>query len=151
MSRLRSPVRMLLRPEWFLFGWTVVAGLWWMTALTLVRRDRRVRHKPGSHTETLSIFKPIPCVHDDSLFSAVESFANQLDEHTELLLGIEQQAAARWEPLRRERVKIVSVPRPAKFLSPKVSWLQTLAEHATGDWWMWSDADMTLPVGGLAT
>ncbi len=144
-------------PDWLLWAWTAVAGLWWVMALTLAGRDRRARG--GSQTDSpavrphpqISIFKPIPSVHDDSLFDAVQSFADQLDERAELLLGVEQPDCARWKRFAdRDRVKLICAPRPAQFLSPKVSWFHTLAGHATGEIWFWSDADMLLPAGGLA-
>ncbi len=144
-------------PDWLLWAWTAVAGLWWAMALTLVGRDRRARRDSqtdGSESRPdpqLSIFKPIPSVHDDSLFAAVESFTSQLDERAELLLGVEQQDCARWKRFADcDRVKLICAPRPAQFLSPKVSWFHTLAGHATGETWFWSDADMILPAGGLA-
>ncbi len=147
---------MSLHPEWWLCGWTVAAAAWWIIAIVFVGRvtSRGAARAPAeisAPTLKLSIFKPIPSIHDDSLFAAVESFASQLDEHSELLLGIEEQHATRWQSFRRDRVKLICLPRPAQFLSPKVSWFHTLAGHATGELWLWSDADMVLPAGGLAS
>jgi ceramide glucosyltransferase len=141
-------------PEWLLWSWTAVAGAWWAIALRLVARASRPFCPEERHGRdargTVSIFKPIPTLHDESLFAAVESFVRELDERAELLLGVEEQDAGRWESFRRERVKLICGPRPAQFLSPKVSWFHTLAPHATGAIWFWSDADMVLPAGGLA-
>ena len=141
-------------PEWLLWGWAAAAGLWWVIAIVLVGRvtSRGASHPPAEvsgPTPKLSIFKPIPSIHDESLFAAVESFASQLDDRSELLLGIEEQHTHRWKSFHRDRIKLVCGPRPAQFLSPKVSWFHTLAAHATGELWLWSDADMVLTAGGL--
>jgi len=110
---------------------------------------------------TVSIFKPIAALHEagppPSLIRAMESFVSQLDDGAEMLLGVEDRDAAKWQPVveqwRRKfpgaRLKPIVAPRPAQFLSPKVSWFQTLSEHATGEYWMWSDTDIIAPPGFL--
>jgi ceramide glucosyltransferase len=145
--------------EWALWAWTAAGVAWRLIALRLVGRDRRARRETPRtdgpavrphQDQMLSIFKPIPTRHDDSLFEAVESFVGQLDDQVELLLGVEERDAFRWKAFaRHERVKLIAAPRPVQFLSPKVSWFHTLAAHATGEVWFWSDADMVLPLGGL--
>ena len=135
---------------------------WWAVAVALVMRRRAgIRRPPVDDPRKLSIFKPLPSLAaDDSparLAAALESFVCQLDDRAELLLGIEEQDGPRWRAVLNgwlvqypaAGVKVICVPRPAQFLSPKVSWFYTLARQATGDLWMWSDADMVLPAGGL--
>jgi ceramide glucosyltransferase len=48
-------------------------------------------------------------------------------------------------------LKPIVQPRPARFLSPKVSWFHTLAEYAGGELWMWSDSDILAPPGLIDT
>ncbi len=149
-------------PEFWLCAWTAAAAVWWAVGLALVwRRTGSVRPTAADDRRKLSIFKPVPALASDDtparLASALESFVSQLDESAELLLGIEEQDRARWRPVLEAwraryplaQMKVVCVARPAQFLSPKVSWFYTLAKQAAGELWMWSDADMVLPAGGL--
>jgi hypothetical protein len=160
-------------PEWLLTGWTALAALWWWIALRLVRASPKLRRRPGdapvaghrcgeaAAAATLTIFKPLPRLPRDAptpdQVAALESFVAQLDSTAEMLLGIEQPDRDKWRPLIENwrcrypsaRLQVICVPRPAQFLSPKVSWHHTLAEHARGQWWMWSDADMIAPAGFL--
>jgi ceramide glucosyltransferase len=155
--------------EWTLVGWSLLAMCWWSIAIWLVsgernrsgRLRRAVRVVAPTTRPTVSIFKPIAALHDGSpspaLIAAMESFVSQLDDRAEMLLGIEDRDAAKWKPVverwqrkfPRHRLKPVIAPRPAQFLSPKVSWFQTLSEHATGEYWMWSDTDIVAPPGFL--
>jgi ceramide glucosyltransferase len=149
-------------PEFWLCAWTAAAAAWWTVALALVaRRQASPRSTPADDPRKLSIFKPVPALTADDtparLASALESFVSQLDNRAELLLGVEEQDGVRWQPVLdawrakypAAEVNVVCVPRPAQFLSPKVSWFYTLARQAAGELWMWSDADMVLPAGGL--
>jgi ceramide glucosyltransferase len=155
--------------EWTLVGWSLLAVCWWVIAISLVscerNRSRRVRAEASATTSqtkpTVSIFKPIAALREAappaSLVSAMESFVRELDDDAEMLLGIEDKDAAKWRPvveqwqrdIPRARLKPVIAPRPAQFLSPKVSWFQTLSEHAIGELWMWSDTDIVAPPGFL--
>jgi ceramide glucosyltransferase len=157
------------RLEWTLVIWTLLAMCWWAIAIGLVACERRWsrRARPGATgltpqtKPTVSIFKPIAALRDQapppSLVAAMESFVRELDDAAEMLLGIEDKDAARWQPVierwrqdfPRARLKVVTAVRPAQFLSPKVSWFHRLADHATGELWMWSDTDITAPPGFL--
>lgn len=149
-------------PECWLCAWTAAAAGWWAVALALVsRRPVSLPPTPVEDPRKLSIFKPVPALAADDtparLASALESFVSQIDERAEVLLGVEEQDGGRWQPVLEAwrakypaaQVKVICVPRPALFLSPKVSWFYTLARQAAGELWMWSDADMVLPAGGL--
>ncbi len=153
--------------EWILIGWTGLAACWWAVAIGLVYGKRRRHIAPDLaklvSAGKLSIFKPIPAIVEaipsPQLVAALESFVSQLGDQDELLLGIEQKEITKWEPVvERWRKKFpqanlqpVVKPRPAQFLNPRVSWCHTLAEHAEGELWLWSDTDMIAPAGALAT
>ena len=157
--------------EWLLISWSLLAVGWWGVAAALVVRGRcRALGRSGKKTEgirrkpaTLSIFKPIAglrgIVPSPPLIAALESFINQMDESVEMLLGIEDGDAEKWQPIieqwrrkfPRAELKPVVVPRPTRFLSPKVSWFHVLADQAGGELWMWSDSDIVAPPGLLDT
>jgi ceramide glucosyltransferase len=157
--------------EWGLVGWSLLAACWWGMAIWLVSRERRQPHRRrGNVTNTtprnrptVSIFKPIAALRGDApssqMVAALESFVSQLDGNGEMLLGIEERDAPKWQPVieqwRRSfphaQLKSITTPRPARFQSPKVSWFHTLADHARGELWMWSDADIMGPPGLLDT
>ena len=144
--------------EWLLIGWSLLAAGWWGIATWLVTRGRgralvrRGNAPAGSERKlpTLSIFKPIASLQSDvpspQLIGALESFVSQMDGSVEMLLGIEDGDAEKWQPVIEQwrrgfpqaELKPVVVPRPTRFLSPKVSWFYVLAAHAGGELWMWS-------------
>src|SRR5579871_2243754 len=155
--------------EWILVVWTLLAAAWWTIAIVVTWRQQR-RSRSGavtlsaafsSESPTVTIFKPIASLGTEeppaSLVAALESFIVQLDSRSEMLLGIQRDEAEPWEPVLERwrgkfpvaRVKSVVRAKPNFFLSPKVSWLHALAEHATGEWWMWSDSDIVAPAGML--
>ncbi len=140
-------------------GWTAAAGCWWLLAVWVVRRrqtDPIFVGRGEGRSEGLTVFKPIP---PRSLreAAAVETFVAQTDDRTEVLVGLETEDAAAWEPILAgwrakypaANFRAIIAARPRQFLSPKVSWFHTLAEHARGEMWMWSDADMIAPPGLL--
>ena len=154
---------MWLQAEWWFCGWTVLAALWWLMAYVLVARSRRVPPlKRSADSPSLSIFKPVPALGDGEvpprLVAALESFIQQLDEHSELLLGFEKRDQTRWEPVvdnwRRKypqaRLNVTFAPQPNHFPNPKISWEHTLAPRARGKLWLWSDADIIAPAGTVA-
>ena len=87
----------------------------------------------------------------------METFVAQTNVNTEVLLGIETEDEPVWQPILagwREKYphanfRAIIQPRPHQFLSPKVSWFHTLAAHARGELWLWSDADMIAPANLL--
>ena len=115
-----------------------------------------------NRSSSLSIFKPLPPLRGSSpgaLAAALESFVCQLDDATELLLGIEDQDGPVWKPILKAweqkyptaKVRYVCQPRSLELISPKVSWHRILSEYARGELWLWSDADILAPPGLLAT
>ena len=156
---------MSLLLEWTLAGWTLLALCWWAIAIGLVACERYRccgRRVSGSRARpSVSIFKPIAPLREEapppSLVRALETFVRELDDAAEMLLGIEENDASKWQPVidcwrrgyPRARLKPITALRPAQFLSPKVSWFQRLSEHATGEYWMWSDTDIIAPPGFL--
>jgi ceramide glucosyltransferase len=160
--------RMSPRLEWLLVSWSLLAASWWGTAIWLVsRRGCRPLLRSGaadadSQTRpTISIFKPIPALDgrglSPQLIGALESFVSQLDETAEMLLGIEETDATNWLPLIEQwrakfpgaQLNVIVAARPQTFANPKVSWQFALASRARGQVWLWSDADVLLPAGGL--
>ncbi len=157
--------------EWVLVGWSLLAVCWWGLAIWLVsrerhparRRSRDVADITPRNKPTVSIFKPMAALRGEAppreLIVAMESFVSQLDGDGEMLLGIEERDASKWQPVieqwrsrfSRAQLKPIVVPRPTRFLSPKVSWFHTLADHARGELWMWSDSDIVAPPGLLDT
>jgi ceramide glucosyltransferase len=155
------------RLEWLLISWSLLAVCWWGTAIWLVSRGRcqppvrsgEVPEGIGQNRAILSIFKPIAGLQgaapSPQLVAALESFVSQMDESAEMLLGIEEGDAEEWQPIierwrekfSRVQLKPIVAPRPVRFLSPKASWFHTLAAHAGGELWMWSDADIVAPPG----
>jgi len=157
--------------EWLLIGWSLLAACWWGIAIWLVSRGRyrpfmrseNVPEGSDQNRSTLSIFKPIAglrgAVPSPQLIAALESFVNQMDEDMEMLLGIEEGDAEEWQPVIDRwtkkfpsvQLKPIVVPRPDRFPSPKISWFDTLAAHAGGELWMWSDADIVASPGLIYT
>jgi ceramide glucosyltransferase len=157
--------------ERVLIGWSLLATCWWAIAIWLVSRERNgpSRRRKAVVDVTprdglvVSVFKPIAALRGDEpspqLIAALESFVSQMDESAEMLLGIEERDAAKWQPVieqwrgrfPRARLKPIAQPRPARFLSPKISWFHTLADHAGGELWMWSDSDIVAPPGLVDT
>lgn len=112
-----------------LWGWTLIAGIWWCIALFLLRTNwhralksskpnlvkieqQTIQDKPialqNTPQITLSIFKPTPPLSHQSTSSlfiwklALESFLQQMEPSHELLLGIFPEDLASWRPLLNE-------------------------------------------------
>jgi ceramide glucosyltransferase len=152
--------------EWLLIGWTALAAGWWLVALWLVRcrpllrsgvaRGADSQSRPTTDEASLSIFKPIPPASVREA-RAIESFVAQTDASAELLLGVEERDRVAWTKIVEDwrakypaaTVQLVCVPRPNRFTNPRVSWQYTLAQHAAGELWLWSDADIVAPPGFL--
>jgi ceramide glucosyltransferase len=154
----------------FLFSllllWTVCGLGWWWWAGQLAGRGRefpQTGEAPGlaERSGRISIFKPVPPLQgtrpDPRTVAAIESFVRELDGTSELLLGIGRDDAAAWaETVARwrkgradEALKVVVLDRPRQRRNPKIAWMERLAPEARGEYWLWSDADITLRPGGL--
>ena len=81
-----------------------------------------------------------------------------MDQGTELLLGLHERDLGkfeRWLASMREhfpetRLRVVwRADALGATGNPKVAGLKILAPHATGDLWLWSDADIAVPPGFL--
>lgn len=139
-----------------LCGWTLIAWLWWLIALSLVRspRPKGAEYQPDQ-PPTITLFKPLPATeHPDEQARLVEnlvSWIHQMDQHCEMLLGCHQQQLATWqtfvENMRQQypqaSLKLISHAAPlAGAANPKIAWIQILAKHAVGELWFLSDADI---------
>jgi ceramide glucosyltransferase len=148
-----------------LLVWSGLALAWWLISWWLVCRDAGTDSLVGdalpdaeSDLRRLTIFKPLapPCAEEFDP-RGIESFLSQLDEHSELLLGVHEADRARIEPwLVRMRsdhpgaaLRVVWRAEPDSVPNPKIAWLKILAPHATGELWLWSDADIVVPPGFL--
>jgi ceramide glucosyltransferase len=140
----------------------MAALCWWLAAYGLVQKCRRMPWLEGSRLqEVITIFKPLPRLGplgaSAGLRAALHSFVRQLDSDTELLLGLHEEdrvAAQPWiTPLQMAgppgSVRVFFRTGPDAHANAKISWLEWLAPHARGSWWLWSDADIVAPAGWL--
>ncbi len=144
--------------EVILIIWSLAGIAWWVIALYLVAAHRQTpREAEASYSsESLSIFKPLPILGAKGLkveAPGLESFFSQMDETTELLLGAHEAdrmvVAVFVESMRQKypalRVQIIFRISGENEGNPKIAWQKILAAHATGDLWLWSDADIVVP------
>jgi ceramide glucosyltransferase len=135
---------------------------WWLAAYWLVRRCRRAPPLAGPRlAEMISIFKPLPRLGSGGasagLREALHSFARQLDAEAELLLGLHEEDRAIVQPWIEQlqaagpggSVRVFYRSGAHTHANAKISWLEWLAPHARGAWWLWSDADIVAPAGWL--
>jgi len=145
-----------------LAAWSIAALCWWLAAYGLVRQCRQTPALAGPRLgEMITIFKPLPRLGtigaSAGLREALLSFVQQLDSNTELLLGLHEEDRARaqqWITSLQMAGPVGSVRvffRAGADLraNAKISWLEWLAPHARGSWWLWSDADIVAPAGWL--
>ncbi|HEU4618705.1 MAG TPA: glycosyltransferase [Gammaproteobacteria bacterium] len=159
-------------------GWLAAMGvwlglglLWWVVSLKLVgarsppvrkqrkQREREQRASDAIDMRRISIFKPVggPLDSDDlrRLRPCLESFAAELDEDSEMLIGIMETDRASMalvvDEMRaafpRAQIKLVVHASREDYPNHKISVMQSLARHASGELWFWSDADMEAPPG----
>ena len=148
----------------FLIAWSVAAFIWWLTALALLARG--CRRKPVSTSAaraTITVFKPLPPVRNESeraaLAEALGSFVSQLQAGDEILIGLDIADASNWEPKFQEwrtawplaQIQVLAREVPRQCANPKIAWLQVLTPSARGEIWLWSDTDVTAPPGFLNT
>jgi hypothetical protein len=145
-----------------LAGWSMVALSWWVASSWLVWRCRGAPLANGPRlAERITIFKPLPRLGSAGasarLREALHSFVRQLDGETELLLGLHEEdraGAQPWlDPLLAAGpagdVRVFYRTGEHNRANAKISWLEWLAPHARGPWWLWSDADIVAPAGWL--
>jgi ceramide glucosyltransferase len=147
----------------FLGAWTVVGILWWIGAAVLVARAnaRPVRSDTVDNRTRISIFKPIPSPLGEREFAIIrdclESFVADLDTESELLIGADEPERAQIETfitqMRTEhpsaRIELLVESLGDVKMHPKVAWNRKLSRLATGEWWLWSDADIRIPTGTI--
>lgn len=156
----------VLAPEGCLVLWSFFPIIWSAMAYRLVQRQISQPSSIPSPAEIsrplLTIFKPLPPLReqapDPQLIDALQSFVEQMDDSTEMVLGIEEQSFPFIEPwlkkwtaeFPRAHFHFVTAPKPDHFSNPKIAWLSALASHAQGEWWLWSDADIRIPTNFLS-
>ncbi|MES2309902.1 MAG: glycosyltransferase [Verrucomicrobiota bacterium] len=151
-----------------LLAWSLIAGVWWGIALLLVHFPRRSKNLSiSSFSKTsdihLSIFKPTPPLTErdrlDSWKKSIESFLSQMGPTHEMLLGILPRDIPSWQPTLdhwkktypQVSLKIISDLPEKQYPNPKIAWNKTLSLHAKGEFWLWSDLDITVPPHYLST
>ena len=91
------------------------------------------------------------------LKQCIESFVADLDELSELLIGCHEQDRMRLQAFVSEQrsrypnaaIKLVVHSDPNAYANPKIAWMKILVCFATGELWLWSDADIEAPPGTL--
>jgi ceramide glucosyltransferase len=148
--------------EILLAAWSGAGLIWWVTAWRLVATNKsdEMAFENSSTPRSLSIFKPLPPMGATGIQSeatGLESFIAQMDDTTELLLGIheaDRTAAAPFIERMRQlypqaRVKVIHRSELATMANPKIAWQKILAPQAEGELWLWSDAEIVAPPGFL--
>ena len=144
-----------------LIAWSVLGLVWWLVAWWLVvflpkGKDGEAGDEPGLF---LTLFKPLPPLGPSDFREArgLESFIGQMDERSEMVLGVHEADRSRVEPFLTamrarypgSRIEVVWREEPDSVANPKIAWLKILASHAHGELWLWSDADIVAPPGFL--
>jgi hypothetical protein len=105
----------------------------------------------------ITIFKPVagPLGRDElgRLRRCLDSFAAQLDERSEMLIGIGEADRSRITAMLDEmrtahphaQLKLIVHAVREEYPNHKISVMSSLARHASGELWFWSDADMEAP------
>jgi hypothetical protein len=79
--------------------------------------------------------------------------------HHEMLLGISREDLPHWQStldrwknqFHHARLKVVPSDPKIDYPNPKIAWNKTLAPHASGMLWLWSDLDISVPAHYLET
>ena len=140
--------------------WTTAGLAWWIISCWLVATARAPKIASEGARRSVTIFKPLPPLGPDGMRPFVRglgSFAAQLGEGSEMLLGIHEmdrgQAASFVRELLgkfpRAAIRVIHRSVPDDAANPKIAWQKILAPHATGELWLWSDADIVAPSGFL--
>ncbi len=144
--------------ESILIVWTATGLGWWLVALYLARnrRDKGVVPDEPLDERRITVFKPLARLgHGElgRLRAGLESFVATLDRNSEMIVGCHQADEAVVRPFVEELrsrhpsadLKLVVHADPNHLPNPKVAWIRILSTHATGELWLWSDADMEAP------
>lgn len=147
-----------------LIAWTGIGVSWWFVAIVLVARaSRSPEASAADDNSSISIFKPIPSPLGERelavIVECLESFAADLDANSELLIGAGERERAAIEAFvermrgkyPRAEIKILIESPGEPRMHPKVAWNRKLSELATGELWLWSDADIRVPPGTIAS
>lgn len=151
--------------EAIVVAWTLLGLCWWAVSFLLVRSARQEGPpRPGQPLDprTITVFKPLPRLGTgelERLLPGLESFVAALDDDSEMIVGCHLADRPRVEPFveRMRRLhpsadlKLVVHADPNGHANPKVSWMRVLCEHARGELWLWSDADMEVPAFALTS
>jgi hypothetical protein len=149
--------------QWILAAWTGIGLLWWLMASLLVASASQRREEPGPlDRRRITVFKALAGPLGEQEFfrlsHSLETFVAELDENSELLIGVHHADQPHWQAFVQRMggrfpaadIKLVGHRDPGRHAAnPKVSWMQILARHATGELWFWSDADIEAPAGAL--
>ena len=148
--------------EGLLATWSVIGLIWWIISWRLVAAASVPAEKPipGLERKSLTVFKPLPPLQGQGLSieaRGLESFIAQLDATSEMLLGVHDDDAASVAPFVERmrqahpdaRIVVVHRGEPDTLANPKIAWQKLLAPHASGELWLWSDADIVAPPGFL--
>jgi ceramide glucosyltransferase len=138
--------------------WSVAGVAWWLIAWRLVTVDQRRKSTPvvPRSRRSLTIFKPLPPLGARGLEAVrpgLESFVAQMDPCCDMLVGAHEADRATVEPFieavraryPKAQVQTIFRAQPDAVANPKIAWQMHLAPYATGELWMWSDADIVVP------
>jgi hypothetical protein len=144
--------------EWMLGVWSGAGIVWWLISWGLVAAESKRRPARPSgvrNDDFLSIFKPLAPLDQSEVMTGLESFIAQLDERSELLLGVHEADREAIAPFLKKmgscfpktKLKVVYRSKPDELANPKIAWQKILAGQAEGELWLWSDADIVAPPG----
>jgi hypothetical protein len=150
-------------------GWILAIGVWfgfglvwWLVSLTLVaRRLPTYEREAPQDGRRISVFKPVAGPLSFSELSrlrrCLESFVAELDDRSEILVGVAESDRFKVQSVLDEmrarhpcaQLKLVVHSVTEDYPNHKISVMKSLARHASGELWFWSDADMEAPAGTL--
>jgi ceramide glucosyltransferase len=148
--------------EFIVIAWSGAGLLWWVLSWWLVGTSCKTAHGAALPREkkTLTVFKPLPLLGSRGLeleARGLESFICQLDGESELLLGVHEVDRPKVLPFVERmqaaypaaRIVVVGRSDADTVANPKIAWQRVLAPRATGQLWLWSDADIVAGPGFL--
>lgn len=148
--------------EWILGVWTAFGLAWWVTALALVgTASTRAQLVVPGEPRRLTVFKPLPRLRSEAEFArlirCLESFVADLDDSSEMLIGCHEQDVERLQAFvhsararyPKAALKVVVHTGRSACANPKIASMRALEPSATGELWLWSDADMEAPRGTI--